>query len=153
MPLHSLSPIPLKNVEFRDGMGLRLGNGISFVSSLFWEVEYDRPSLNPFCFSEKSFCFLLSMFSFHHPCFLCWGMQTIYCPMNNMHEVDLVLKTCLLHWHNAIEYNMVYDYQLSDLLANWQWFPTASEQCCIYCHSYTFPGHLTPVMWERSSCE
>ena len=29
MPLPSLGPIPLKNVEFRDGMGLRLGNGIS----------------------------------------------------------------------------------------------------------------------------
>ena len=28
------------------------------VSSLFWGVEYDRPSLNPFCFSEKIFCFL-----------------------------------------------------------------------------------------------
>ena len=28
MPLPSLGPI-LKNVEFRDGMGLRLGNGIS----------------------------------------------------------------------------------------------------------------------------
>jgi len=29
MPLPSLSPFPLKNVEFRDGIGLRLGNGIS----------------------------------------------------------------------------------------------------------------------------
>jgi len=29
MPLPSLGPIPLKNVEFRDGMGPRLGNGIS----------------------------------------------------------------------------------------------------------------------------
>jgi len=29
MPLPSLSPIPFKNVEIRDGMGLRLGNGIS----------------------------------------------------------------------------------------------------------------------------
>ena len=29
MPLPSASPIPLKNVEFRDGMGPRLGNGIS----------------------------------------------------------------------------------------------------------------------------
>jgi len=36
MPLPSLGPIPLKkNVEFRDGMGPRLGNGISLVSSLF----------------------------------------------------------------------------------------------------------------------
>ena len=25
-------------------------------------VEYDRPSLNPFCFSEKSFCFLFVSF-------------------------------------------------------------------------------------------
>ena len=24
-----------------------------FVSSLFWRVDYDRPSLNPFCFSEN----------------------------------------------------------------------------------------------------
>ena len=29
MPLPSLSPIPLKNVEVRDGIGPRLGNGIS----------------------------------------------------------------------------------------------------------------------------
>ena len=28
MPLTRLSPIPLKNVEFSDGMGLRLVNGI-----------------------------------------------------------------------------------------------------------------------------
>jgi len=28
MPLPSFGPIPLKNVEFRDGMGPRLGNGI-----------------------------------------------------------------------------------------------------------------------------
>ena len=32
MALPSLSPIHLKNAEFRDGMGLRLGNVISFVS-------------------------------------------------------------------------------------------------------------------------
>ena len=24
-------------------------------------MEYDRPSLNPFCFSEKIFCFLLAV--------------------------------------------------------------------------------------------
>ena len=29
MPLTRLSPIPLQNVEFRDGMGLSLVNGIS----------------------------------------------------------------------------------------------------------------------------
>jgi len=29
MPLPNFSPIPLKNIEFRDGMGPRLGNGIS----------------------------------------------------------------------------------------------------------------------------
>jgi len=29
MPLPSLDPIPIQNVEFRDGMGSRLGNGIS----------------------------------------------------------------------------------------------------------------------------
>jgi len=28
------------------------------VSLLFGGVEYDRPSLNPFCFSEKIYCFL-----------------------------------------------------------------------------------------------
>ena len=33
MPLTSLSPIPLKNVEFRDGMGLRLVNGIPCLSA------------------------------------------------------------------------------------------------------------------------
>jgi len=32
------------------------------VSSLFGGVEYDRPSLNPFCFSEKIFCFLFVRF-------------------------------------------------------------------------------------------
>ena len=29
------------------------------VYSLFRGVDYDKPSLNPFCFSEKIFCFLL----------------------------------------------------------------------------------------------
>ena len=29
------------------------------VSLLFWGVEYDRPSLNPFCFSEKIFLLLV----------------------------------------------------------------------------------------------
>lgn len=29
MTLHILSPIPFKNVELRDGIGLRLSNGIS----------------------------------------------------------------------------------------------------------------------------
>ena len=42
-------PIP----KFFNGMGLRLGNRISPCSSHFWDAEYDRPSLNPFCFSEK----------------------------------------------------------------------------------------------------
>ena len=31
--LTSLRPIPLKNVEFRDGMGLRLVNGIPCLSA------------------------------------------------------------------------------------------------------------------------
>ena len=31
------------------------------VPLLFWGVEYDKPSLNPFCFSEKIFCFLLTL--------------------------------------------------------------------------------------------
>ena len=34
MPLPSLSPIPFKNLEFRNGMGLRLGNGIYTLVSL-----------------------------------------------------------------------------------------------------------------------
>jgi len=63
MPLPSLGPIPLKNVEFRDGMGLRLGNGISpRFFSFVRGGEYDRPSLNPFCFSEKIICFLFVSF-------------------------------------------------------------------------------------------
>jgi len=33
------------------------------VSLLFWGVEYDRPSLNPFCFSEKIFYFLYNSLS------------------------------------------------------------------------------------------
>ena len=43
MPLPSLGPIPLKNLEFRDGMGPRLGNGISPCFFVF------------FCFKEKFF--------------------------------------------------------------------------------------------------
>ena len=46
----------MKNVEFRDGMGPRLGNVIPLVSLLFLGVEYDRPSLNPLLiFGEKFF--------------------------------------------------------------------------------------------------
>ena len=63
MPLPSLTPIPLKKVEFRDGMGLRLGNGIS--SCFLALLRYDRPSLNPFCFSEKFFC---ELFRVHEMC-------------------------------------------------------------------------------------
>jgi len=37
MPLPSLGPIPLKIVEFRDGMGPRLGNGISPFFICFFE--------------------------------------------------------------------------------------------------------------------
>ena len=40
------------NGEFRDGMGTRLGNGIS---PCFLGLEYDRPSLNPFVFRRKCF--------------------------------------------------------------------------------------------------
>ena len=38
------------------------------VSSLCWGVEYDRPYLNPFCFSEKIFCFLIVRFLEHMKC-------------------------------------------------------------------------------------
>ena len=87
-------------------------------------------------------------------CF-CVEEHTVYRPTDNMQEEDLDLKTCLLHWHNAIEYVWFSDYQLSELSANWQRFPTASEQRCIY-YSYTFQSCLAPVRWERSewsSCE
>jgi len=40
-------------------MGPRLANGISPCFFTFWGVEYDKPFLNPFCFSEKIFCILL----------------------------------------------------------------------------------------------
>jgi len=42
------------------GMGWDRGWVMAFplISSLFWGVEYDGPSLNPFCFTEKIFCFL-----------------------------------------------------------------------------------------------
>ena len=47
------------NSKFFNGMGLRLGNGISPCCFTFCGVEYDRSSLNPFfCFAEKIFCFL-----------------------------------------------------------------------------------------------
>ena len=49
----------MRILHFFNGMGPRLGNGISLVSSLFWGVEYDRPSLNPFCFWEKNFLLLI----------------------------------------------------------------------------------------------
>ena len=47
MLLPLLSPIP-SNVELRDGMGLRMGKGISPCLFAFQEVESERPSLNPF---------------------------------------------------------------------------------------------------------
>jgi len=37
MPLPGLGPIPLKNVEFRDGMGPRPGNGISPCFFAFYQ--------------------------------------------------------------------------------------------------------------------
>jgi len=43
VPSHSHS----NNVEFRNGMGLRMGNDTLLLSLLFGGVEYDRPSLNP----------------------------------------------------------------------------------------------------------
>jgi len=45
-------------------MGWDWGWAMAFplVSSHFWGVEYDRPSLNPYCFSEKIFCFLFVSF-------------------------------------------------------------------------------------------
>ena len=36
---------PRLDPKSRDGMGLRMGDGISCVSLLLKEVEYDRPSL------------------------------------------------------------------------------------------------------------
>jgi len=39
-------------------MGLRLGNGISLISLLCWEVGYDQLSLNPFFFQKEVFIFL-----------------------------------------------------------------------------------------------
>ena len=44
MPLLSLGSIPFKNVEYRDGMGPRLGNGISLVSLLFegWSMTVEE---------------------------------------------------------------------------------------------------------------
>jgi len=59
MPLPSLGPIPLKNVEFRDGMGPRLGNGISRarISPCFLRGGVWQAILNPLCFSEIIFCF------------------------------------------------------------------------------------------------
>ena len=52
-------------------MELRLYYGISLVSLLFREVEYDRPSLNPLYFLEKIFIFLLVfMYNVTHSCVL-----------------------------------------------------------------------------------
>jgi len=51
MPLPSLGSIPLKNVEFRDGMGPRLGNGIS--SCLFAFLRGGVWQAIPKCF----YCF------------------------------------------------------------------------------------------------
>ena len=46
-------------------MGWDWGGVMAFplVSSLFWGVEYDRPSLNPFCFQRKFFAACLVMTS------------------------------------------------------------------------------------------
>ena len=46
-PLPIFNPIPFLTVEFRDGIGLRMSNGISPCFFAF-QVELDRPSLNPF---------------------------------------------------------------------------------------------------------
>ena len=51
------SPIP-KFYIFLMGWDRGWVMAFPLVYLLFWGVEYDRPSLNPFCFSEKIFCFL-----------------------------------------------------------------------------------------------
>ena len=59
MPLPSLGPIPLKNVEFRDGMGLRLGNGISPGFFTFVRGGVRQAIPKSFLFTGQFFCFLL----------------------------------------------------------------------------------------------
>jgi len=65
MPLPIISPIPFTNVEFRDGWDWGWVVAFPLVSLLFWEVEDDRPSLNSFSFSEKTFCYNGFTFRIH----------------------------------------------------------------------------------------
>jgi len=54
MPLPSLSPIHLKNVEFRDGWDRSWVLAFPVVSCFSEGVEFDRPSLDPCLhYSEK----------------------------------------------------------------------------------------------------
>jgi len=57
------------------------------VSALFWGVEYDRPSLNPFCFSEKIFCFL-----FH----ICSSCKHTVCRVLNVYDLMYVQAVLLV---------------------------------------------------------
>jgi len=63
---------PIPKFYIFNGMGLRLGNSISLVSSLSGGVEYDRPSLNPFLFFGENFCFLyicmIALYCSEHIC-------------------------------------------------------------------------------------
>ena len=66
MPLPSLSSFPFKNVEFRDGVGLRLGYGISpcFLFLRFferWNIT-DRPKISSI--SWRKLCYFLTLFAF-----------------------------------------------------------------------------------------
>ena len=59
MPLPSLSPIPLKNVEFRDGMGPRLGNCISPCFFTFLRGGVWQAIPKSFLFSGENFLLLV----------------------------------------------------------------------------------------------
>jgi len=59
MPLASLSPIQLKNVEFRDGMGPRLGNGISPCFFAFLRGGIGQAIPKSFLFFGENFLLLV----------------------------------------------------------------------------------------------
>jgi len=64
MPLPSLSPIPSLNSTFYMGWGWGWVMAFPLVSLLFWEVEYDRLSLNTFLFFRENL--LLSCKNWNH---------------------------------------------------------------------------------------
>ena len=79
------SPTQFKNLEFWNGMETKLGNAFPLFLSFYWGVEYDRPSLNLFHYSTKSFGFLCVLYL--------WSLQVSlpYCMAVHQSSTDKAL--------------------------------------------------------------